>query len=88
MIMWTRLIILTFNFLTVDGSTSTMWNNQVWGYYYNTTEDTEPRVMTMDFIHAVTPQAKFIAILRDPGERYYTTWKSSSICHLTHSHEP
>ncbi|XP_008319498.1 carbohydrate sulfotransferase 15-like [Cynoglossus semilaevis] len=74
MIMWTRLIILTFNFLTVDGSTSTMWNNQVWGYYYNTTEDTEPRVMTMDFIHAVTPQAKFIAILRDPGERLFSEY--------------
>uniref|UniRef100_A0A3P8X2F9 Sulfotransferase n=1 Tax=Cynoglossus semilaevis TaxID=244447 RepID=A0A3P8X2F9_CYNSE len=58
----------------VDGSTSTMWNNQVWGYYYNTTEDTEPRVMTMDFIHAVTPQAKFIAILRDPGERLFSEY--------------
>lgn len=53
-----------------EASASTMWDNNAWMYFYNTsTTEGVPPLLTQDFIHALQPDARFIAMLRDPVER-------------------
>ncbi|XP_041802976.1 carbohydrate sulfotransferase 15-like [Chelmon rostratus] len=59
-------------FVTVDGSPSTMWDNRAWSYVHRDRKETEPSFLTQDFIHALQPGAKLIVILRDPVERLYS----------------
>lgn len=58
--------------VTGEASASTMWDNNAWMYFYNNGTLEEPPFLVQDFIHALTPDAKFIVMLRDPVERYYT----------------
>ncbi|XP_063819375.1 carbohydrate sulfotransferase 15-like [Pseudophryne corroboree] len=60
--------------LTGEASPSTMWDNSPWFYFYDNVTNTEPPVLIQDFIHAIQPRAKFIAILRDPVERLYSDY--------------
>ncbi|KAK3559780.1 hypothetical protein QTP86_020729 [Hemibagrus guttatus] len=52
-----------------EASASTMWDNNAWSYLYGNTSEAEPPFLIQDFIHALQPEARFIAILRDPVER-------------------
>ncbi|XP_041803770.1 carbohydrate sulfotransferase 15-like [Chelmon rostratus] len=61
-------------FVTVEASPSTMWDNQVWSYVHRDRKETEPGFLTQDFIHALQPGAKLIVILRDPVERLYSDY--------------
>ncbi|GAA6067151.1 carbohydrate sulfotransferase 15 isoform X1, partial [Tachysurus ichikawai] len=45
-----------------------MWDNNAWSYLYGNTSEAEPPFLIQDFIHALQPEARFIAILRDPVE--------------------
>ncbi|XP_041804034.1 carbohydrate sulfotransferase 15-like [Chelmon rostratus] len=61
-------------FVTVEASPSTMWDNQVWRYVHRDRKETEPGFLTQDFIHALQPGAKLTVILRDPVERLYSDY--------------
>ncbi|XP_043911951.1 carbohydrate sulfotransferase 15 isoform X2 [Protopterus annectens] len=62
------------NIIIGEASASTMWDNSAWIYFYNNSVDGEPPFMVQDFIHAVQPDAKFIALLRNPVERLYSDY--------------
>ncbi len=49
-----------------------MWDNNAWVYFYDNGTEVEPPFLVQDFIHAVQPDARFIVMLRDPVERYYS----------------
>ncbi|XP_047668501.1 carbohydrate sulfotransferase 15 isoform X1 [Tachysurus fulvidraco] len=51
-----------------------MWDNNAWSYLYGNTSEAEPPFLIQDFIHALQPEARFIAILRDPVERLYSDY--------------
>ncbi|XP_026771069.3 carbohydrate sulfotransferase 15 isoform X1 [Pangasianodon hypophthalmus] len=57
-----------------EASASTMWDNNAWSYLYGNTSEAEPPFLIQDFIHALQPEARFIAILRDPVERLYSDY--------------
>ncbi|XP_070833622.1 carbohydrate sulfotransferase 15-like [Chaetodon trifascialis] len=61
-------------FVTVEASASTMWDNQAWSYVHRHRKETEPGFLTQDFIHTLQPGAKLIVILRDPVERLYSDY--------------
>lgn len=53
-----------------EASASTMWDNNAWVYFYNTTTEGGPPFLIQDFLHALQPHARFIVMLRDPVERW------------------
>lgn len=55
--------------LAGEASASTMWDNNAWSYLNGDATEPEPPFLTQDFIHALQPKARFVAILRDPVER-------------------
>ncbi|XP_026872606.2 carbohydrate sulfotransferase 15 isoform X2 [Electrophorus electricus] len=57
-----------------EASASTMWDNNAWAYFYDNSTEAEPPFLIQDFIHALQPEAQFIAILRDPVERLYSDY--------------
>ncbi|KAI5606708.1 carbohydrate sulfotransferase 15, partial [Silurus asotus] len=57
-----------------EASASTMWDNNAWSYLYGNASEAEPPFLIQDFIHALQPEAHFIAILRDPVERLYSDY--------------
>lgn len=61
-------------FVTVEASASTMWDNQAWSCVHRDRKETEPGFLTQDFIHTLQPGAKLIVILRDPVERLYSDY--------------
>uniref|UniRef100_A0A3B1IZJ1 Sulfotransferase n=1 Tax=Astyanax mexicanus TaxID=7994 RepID=A0A3B1IZJ1_ASTMX len=62
------------NIIISEASASTMWDNNAWAYIYDNATEAEPPFLIQDFIHALQPQARFIAILRDPVERLYSDY--------------
>ncbi|KAF5894060.1 carbohydrate sulfotransferase 15, partial [Clarias magur] len=60
--------------ITGEASASTMWDNNAWSYLYGDAPEPEPPFLTQDFIHALQPEARFVAILRDPVERLYSDY--------------
>ncbi|KAG8445601.1 hypothetical protein GDO86_010398 [Hymenochirus boettgeri] len=62
-----------------EASASTMWDNDAWIYIYDNVTNTEPPHLTLDFIHVLQPNAKFIVMLRDPVERLYSDYLYFSI---------
>ncbi|XP_016122101.1 carbohydrate sulfotransferase 15-like [Sinocyclocheilus grahami] len=61
------------NIITSEASASTMWDNNAWLYLHGNSTGAEPPSLVQDFIHALQPDARFIAILRDPVERSEVT---------------
>uniref|UniRef100_A0A3B4CDH1 Sulfotransferase n=1 Tax=Pygocentrus nattereri TaxID=42514 RepID=A0A3B4CDH1_PYGNA len=57
-----------------EASASTMWDNNAWAYFCDNATEGEPPFLIQDFIHALQPEARFIAILRDPVERLYSDY--------------
>ncbi|KAL7869776.1 hypothetical protein AOLI_G00137640 [Acnodon oligacanthus] len=62
------------NIIIGEASASTMWDNNAWAYFYDNATEGEPPFLIQDFIHALQPEARFIAILRDPVERLYSDY--------------
>ncbi|XP_067225954.1 carbohydrate sulfotransferase 15-like isoform X2 [Chanodichthys erythropterus] len=60
--------------ITGEASASTMWDNLAWLYLHDISREAEPPSLVQDFIHAVQPDARLIAILRDPVERLYSDY--------------
>ena len=64
----------------VDGTPSLLWDLGGWETRYPGLD--EPPYSNADLIHAVTPDAKILAILRNPTERLYSEylyfWKGST----------
>ncbi|XP_071500903.1 carbohydrate sulfotransferase 15-like [Diadema antillarum] len=56
-----------------DGSASTMWDNRKWRALFGDLYEGPPHVMA-DVIRAVQPEARLIAILRDPVSRLYSDY--------------
>lgn len=50
-----------------------MWDNNGWMFFHDNSTWAEPPSLVQDFIHALQPDARFIAILRDPVERSEVT---------------
>ncbi|KAL7856439.1 hypothetical protein SRHO_G00153380 [Serrasalmus rhombeus] len=62
------------NIIIGEASASTMWDNNAWAYFCDNATEGEPPFLIQDFIHALQPEARFIAILRDPVERLYSDY--------------
>lgn len=62
------------NVIIGEASASTMWDNNAWVYFYDNTSVGEPPFLIQDFVHALTPDARFIVMLRDPVERLYSDY--------------
>ncbi|XP_059386343.1 carbohydrate sulfotransferase 15 [Carassius carassius] len=62
------------NIITGEASASTMWDNNAWLYLHGNSRGAEPPTLVQDFIYALQPDARFIAILRDPVERLYSDY--------------
>ncbi|XP_051959335.1 carbohydrate sulfotransferase 15-like [Xyrauchen texanus] len=62
------------NIIIGEASASTMWDNNAWLYLHDNSTEAEPPSLIQDFIHALQPEAQFIAILRDPVERLYSDY--------------
>ncbi|KAK2875986.1 hypothetical protein Q8A67_020082 [Cirrhinus molitorella] len=60
--------------ITGEASASTMWDNNAWLYFHDNSTWAEPPSLVLDSIHALQPDARFIAILRDPVERLYSDY--------------
>ncbi|XP_050980088.1 carbohydrate sulfotransferase 15 [Labeo rohita] len=60
--------------ITGEASASTMWDNNGWMFFHDNSTWAEPPSLVQDFIHALQPDARFIAILRDPVERLYSDY--------------
>ncbi|XP_073684943.1 carbohydrate sulfotransferase 15 [Garra rufa] len=60
--------------ITGEASASTMWDNNAWLYFHDNSTWAEPPSLVLDFIHTLQPDARFIAILRDPVERLYSDY--------------
>ena len=56
-------------YVVVDGSPSTLWNLNHWMLYPGNYLSSEPQITAADIIHDVTPQAKIVAIVRNPVDR-------------------
>ncbi|KAJ8030523.1 Carbohydrate sulfotransferase 15 [Holothuria leucospilota] len=56
-----------------DGSPSTLWNNRHWRRIYPGVTDGPPYI-NADVIRTVTPNAKFLVILREPVSRLYSSY--------------
>ena len=56
-----------------DASPNTMYANERWQRYQNTSDD--PKFLTPMFLHHVQPEAKLIAVLRDPVSMVYSGYK-------------
>ncbi|XP_058650449.1 carbohydrate sulfotransferase 15 isoform X2 [Onychostoma macrolepis] len=59
--------------ITGEASASTMWDNNGWLYLHGNSTGAEPPWLVQDFIGALQPEARFIAVLRDPVERSEVT---------------
>ncbi|XP_004681020.1 PREDICTED: carbohydrate sulfotransferase 15 [Condylura cristata] len=57
-----------------EASASTMWDNNAWTLFYDSSPAGEPPFLTQDFIHAFQPDARLIVMLRDPVERLYSDY--------------
>ncbi|XP_028826528.1 carbohydrate sulfotransferase 15 isoform X2 [Denticeps clupeoides] len=59
-----------------EASASTMWDNNAWTFFHDNTATNrdEPPFLIQDYVHALQPDARFIAILRDPVERLYSDY--------------
>lgn len=65
-----------------------MWDNNAWSYLYGSAPEAEPPFLIQDFIHALQPEARFIAILRDPVERSEVLVDTKHVGNHTHmSHD-
>ena len=53
----------------VDGSVSTLWDNDYWKSLPEFSNLTEPLYTNPDYIHHLNPNTKFIVILRNPVDR-------------------
>ncbi|XP_051523864.1 carbohydrate sulfotransferase 15-like [Myxocyprinus asiaticus] len=62
------------NIIIGEASASTMWDNNAWLYLHDISTEAEPPSLIQDFIHTLQPEARFIAILRDPVERLYSDY--------------
>ncbi|XP_072014286.1 uncharacterized protein [Amphiura filiformis] len=62
------------NIIAGDGSASTFWDNGAWEAYYPKYFDKGPPYVIGDVIHAITPKAKIIVILRNPVDRLYSSY--------------
>ncbi|XP_043087025.1 carbohydrate sulfotransferase 15 isoform X2 [Puntigrus tetrazona] len=60
--------------ITGEASASTMWDNNGWLYFHGNGSGAEPPSLIPDLIGALQPEARFIAILRDPVERLYSDY--------------
>ncbi|KAK9965997.1 hypothetical protein ABG768_005051 [Culter alburnus] len=60
--------------ITGEATATTMWDNLAWSYLHDISREAEPPSLSQDFIHAVQPDARLIAILRDPVERLYSDY--------------
>lgn len=60
--------------ITGEASASTMWDNNGWLYLHGNSTGAEPPWLVQDFIGALQPKARFIAILRNPVERLYSDY--------------
>ena len=54
---------------SVDGSPSTLWWYDQWPLYPGNEHVNVPVVTPANLIYNITPQAKIIAIFRDPTDR-------------------
>ncbi|CAL1599620.1 unnamed protein product [Knipowitschia caucasica] len=57
-----------------EASASTMWDNNAWVSVYDNVTDGEPPILVQDFVHALQPKARVIAMFRDPVERLYSDY--------------
>ena len=57
-----------------DASASTLWDNQLWRLMPENENGSEPQFLTPHFIKRLNPNAKFIAVLRDPTERLWSDY--------------
>ncbi|XP_052761564.1 carbohydrate sulfotransferase 15-like [Mya arenaria] len=57
-----------------DGSPSTMWVNDYWTFLPEYKNLTEPLYTNADYIHHFNPDAKIIAIVRNPIDRLYSDY--------------
>ncbi len=64
-----NLVVLQFGYIAGEGSASTMWDNDDWALLPENFGLAEPLVLVSTHIHHITPQAKIIAILRNPVDR-------------------
>ncbi|XP_066520738.1 carbohydrate sulfotransferase 15-like [Hoplias malabaricus] len=62
------------NIIIGEASASTMWDNNAWIYLFDNLTEREPPFLIQDFLHTLQPDARFIAILRDPVERLYSDY--------------
>ncbi|XP_028826523.1 carbohydrate sulfotransferase 15 isoform X1 [Denticeps clupeoides] len=64
------------NIIIGEASASTMWDNNAWTFFHDNTATNrdEPPFLIQDYVHALQPDARFIAILRDPVERLYSDY--------------
>ena len=72
-IKWAVKCILFVVFYLVDGSPSTLWWYSRWPLYPGNEHVRVPVVTPATLIYNITPQAKIIAIFRDPTQRYDVT---------------
>ncbi|XP_073775163.1 carbohydrate sulfotransferase 15 isoform X3 [Danio rerio] len=64
----------SWSIITGEASASTMWDSSGCEYMHGCSSGPEPLSLTQDFLHALQPHARFIAILRDPVERLYSDY--------------
>ncbi|XP_052260668.1 carbohydrate sulfotransferase 15-like isoform X2 [Dreissena polymorpha] len=57
-----------------DHSASTLWDNDFWTILPQFANLTEPPITAADVIHHLNPNAKIIAMLRNPTERLYSDY--------------
>ncbi|XP_048026797.1 carbohydrate sulfotransferase 15-like [Megalobrama amblycephala] len=65
---------ISSSIITGEASASTLWDNLAWLYLHDISREAEPPSLVQDFIQAVQPDARLIAILRDPVERLYSDY--------------
>ncbi|XP_051771552.1 carbohydrate sulfotransferase 15-like [Ctenopharyngodon idella] len=65
---------ISSDIITGEASASTMWDNCAWHYHHDISREAEPPSLVQDFIHVLQPDARLIAILRDPVERLYSDY--------------
>ncbi|XP_076446973.1 carbohydrate sulfotransferase 15-like [Babylonia areolata] len=73
--------------VVMDGSPSTIWQNNMWTTLPGNERCTEPRIITADYIRHLTPNAKIIVILRNPSSRLYSDYLYGRKMHLNKSQE-
>ena len=62
------------NYITVDASTSTIWDNNALSPQFGDTKTKDPTFLTSHFIHSEIPSAKCVVIVRNPVQRLYSDY--------------